>query len=387
MEYQTAHLLVRRLREEDREAIIQLLTDPIVTKTYMVPDCSEAGKAEALFDRLMELSHRADRYVSAIVLEDRLIGLLNETEVSERSIELGYAILPAYHNCGYGTEVLQGAIAYLFAHGFTRVVTGAFSENHPSLRIMEKCGMTRQVQTDTVEYRGEKHLCVYYAAERPYYEAYDDRYRQVHSQNLQWFAETPSPIVHAVIKEFGLTQTHTMLELGCGEGRDASFLLRQGYNVTATDISPEAIRFCREKYGCYVNSFSELDCVSGYWSERYDFIYAVAVVHMLVNDADRNGFYAFIRTHLKKDGLALICTMGDGVQERQSDIRTAFQLQTRVHEQTGASLCIAGTSCRVVSFQSFEEELLRNGLVSVKQGMTAVEPDFPVMMYAVVQLA
>ena len=95
MEYQTAHLLVRRLYEEDREAIIQLLTDPIVTITYMVPDYSEAGKAESLFERLMELSHRADRYVSAIVLEDRLIGLLNETEVSERSIELGYAILPA----------------------------------------------------------------------------------------------------------------------------------------------------------------------------------------------------------------------------------------------------------------------------------------------------
>ena len=36
MEYQTAHLSVRRLYEEDREAIIQLLTDPIVTKTYMV---------------------------------------------------------------------------------------------------------------------------------------------------------------------------------------------------------------------------------------------------------------------------------------------------------------------------------------------------------------
>ena len=213
MEYQTAHLLVRRLREEDREAIIQLLTDPIVTKTYMVPDCSEDGKAESLFERLMELSHRADRYISAIVLEDRLIGLLNETEVSERSIELGYAILPAYHNRGYGTEVLQGAIAYLFAHGFTRVVTGAFSENHASLRIMEKCGMTKQLQTDTVEYRGKTHLCVYYAAERPYYEAYDDRYRQVHEKNLQWFDEGPSAIVGEVIAEFGITKAHKLWSL------------------------------------------------------------------------------------------------------------------------------------------------------------------------------
>ncbi len=31
--------------------------------------------------------------------------------------------------------------------------------------------------------------------ERKYYNAYDDRYRQVHEQNLQWFGENPSPIV------------------------------------------------------------------------------------------------------------------------------------------------------------------------------------------------
>lgn len=39
----------------------------------------------------------------------------------------------------------------------------------------------------------------------------------------------------------------------------------------------------------------------------------------------------------------------------------------------------------MISFKTFEEELTRNGLTVIKQGITAVEPDFSQMMYAVVQ--
>lgn len=57
--------------------------------------------------------------------------------------------------------------------------------------------------------------------ERKYYEAYDDRYQQVHSAGLQWFDQAPTPIVMEVIREFGITSGQSLLELGCGEGRDA----------------------------------------------------------------------------------------------------------------------------------------------------------------------
>jgi len=58
----------------------------------------------------------------------------------------------------------------------------------------------------------------------------------------------------------------------------------------------------------------------------FDFIYSVAVIHMLVLDEDRNAFYQFIRSHLRQDGIALICTMGDGNVEMQSDIGKAFEI-------------------------------------------------------------
>ena len=220
--------------------------------------------------------------------------------------------------------------------------------------------------------------------DRKYYEAYDDRYRQVHDQNLQWFYDEPTAIVTQVIKEFGITRQQTLLELGCGEGRDAYPLLKQGYNLLATDISPAAVAYASSKWPEFADRFAVLDGIGGELADKFDFIYAVAVIHMLVEDADRDGFYSFIRNHLNPGGIALICTMGDGEMERRSDIRTAFELQERTHEQTGKKVKIAGTSCCVVNFDTFRRELNRNGLAIVKEGMTET-PDFPVLMYAVVK--
>lgn len=221
--------------------------------------------------------------------------------------------------------------------------------------------------------------------ERKYYEAYDDRYRQIHSQNLQWFYDEPTPIVLQTINAYGIPQSQKILELGCGEGRDAYPLLQLGYDVRATDISEAAVRYAQKKWPQYGKNFAVLDCISETLEEKFDFIYAVAVVHMLVEDTHRDAFYRFIRTHLNEAGIALICTMGDGTIERQSDIRTAFDLQNRIHEQTGKQVQIASTSCRMVSFETLHKELQRNGLVLLQEGKTAAPPDFPQLMYVVVK--
>lgn len=220
-----------------------------------------------------------------------------------------------------------------------------------------------------------------------YYEAYNDRYQQVHQKGLQWFSAEPSGIVLEVMGEFGTKSSANILEIGCGEGRDACCLLEKGYHVLATDVSPAAIRFCREKWEQWADRFRVLDCLRDRLDDRYDFIYAVAVLHMLVADEDRTGFYRFVARQLSDDGIALIGTMGDGTFEVRSDIRKAFDLQSRTHEQTGQTVLVANTSCRVVTFETFLREIKDNGLSVVKHGITAVEPDFPEMMYAVVKRA
>jgi len=162
MFFDTPRLRIRPMTPADKEAILELLTDKIVGKTYMLPEYGSREAAEPLFLRLVELSKAEDRYVAGIYLDGQFIGMMNETEIKDGKIEMGYAYLPAYYNQGYATEAFRGAIDYLLSHGFHTVVAGAFKENPASLRVMEKCGMTKQDYTDEIEYRGVMHTCVYY---------------------------------------------------------------------------------------------------------------------------------------------------------------------------------------------------------------------------------
>lgn len=223
--------------------------------------------------------------------------------------------------------------------------------------------------------------------DKNYYYAYEQRYQQVHREGLQWASDVPTPVVRQTIERYELTLQAEILEIGCGEGRDALPLLRQGWNLLATDVSPESIRYCREKLPDFAASFAVLDCLKDQKDRRFDFIYAVAVLHMLVPDEDRAVFYRFIREHLKPDGIALICTMGDGQMQMQSDIATAFSLQSRCHQQTGREMMLAGTSCRMVDSSTFSRELSEGGLMVLESGLSASPPDFSSLMYAVVKSA
>ena len=218
---------------------------------------------------------------------------------------------------------------------------------------------------------------------RKYYEAYEERYKTAHEKGVSWAQMKNTPIVMDIIKRYNFHTDRSLLEIGCGEGRDAEIVLENGFHLLATDISPEAIKYCKEKMPDFESNFMVLDCLSRDLDKKFDFIYSVAVVHMLVLDEDRNGFYQFIRRHLNSDGIALICSMGDGKYEMQSDIRSAFEIQEREHES--GKMMVAGTSCRMVSSSTFENELLRNGLKIIEKGITSAIPNFSSLMYAVVQ--
>lgn len=216
-----------------------------------------------------------------------------------------------------------------------------------------------------------------------YYKAYNERYKAIHEKGYSWAGHVPSSIVLETIHKYNLSPAQEILEIGCGEGRDSKAVLQAGFQLTATDISEEAIRYCKANFPEFASRFQILDCLADKLNNRYDFIYAVAVIHMLVLDEDRDGFYHFIHAHLNPEGLALICSMGDGEFEMQSDITTAFTLQERNHES--GKVMVAGTSCRMVSFPTFEAELARNDLEIVEKGFTEAMPDFNCLLYAVVK--
>ena len=217
--------------------------------------------------------------------------------------------------------------------------------------------------------------------EEQYYEAYDLRYQAAHAAGVLWMGQEPTPILTEGLARFGVAKETPMLELGCGEGRDAIPLLRKGYvNLIATDVSEEAIRYCRTLCPEYAERVQVLDCVRGRLDGRYGFLYAVAVLHMLTEDADRRAFLRFVREHLEPDGFALICTMGDGKREFSSDPHAAFEMQER--EAEGKTLTVPATSCRMVNWGTLERELSEAKLRIVERGDTAIPGQFDRMMYA-----
>jgi len=217
-----------------------------------------------------------------------------------------------------------------------------------------------------------------------YYNAYDLRYQQAHKENIQWFSDAASPIVMEMLEKYGITKDAKLLEIGCGEGRDAIALLKEGYDLFATDVSSEAVAYCKKLAPGFGEQFAVFDCLADTLTQKFDFIYAVAVLHMLTEDEDRARFFESIRVHLKEGGLALICTMGDGEDQWKTDPSKAFDMVQREH-LSGKLLELASTSCRVVSWETLHKEIAAASLSIAEEGMCSAPPDFGSMMYVLLK--
>ena len=63
-----------------------------------------------------------------------------------------------------------------------------------------------------------------------YYKAYEKRYKQVYKKNMMWSSDSFTPDVINTINQFSISKSDRILDLGCGEGRDAIYLLENNYD-------------------------------------------------------------------------------------------------------------------------------------------------------------
>ena len=165
MEIRTRRLLLRPLREEDENDVIDLLTDEKITKTYLVPRFASRAEAVPLFQKIMAYSRSDDHYIRGMEYEGRIVGFLNDVSLSEAECELGWVVRPDCWGKGICTEAVSAVLPDLCRMGVRRVIAGAFDTNPASLRVMEKCGMVPIDKTEEIPYRGETHHCVFRAWE------------------------------------------------------------------------------------------------------------------------------------------------------------------------------------------------------------------------------
>lgn len=102
-----------------------------------------------------------------------------------------------------------------------------------------------------------------------------------YNQNAENFiANTQNADMHPTQERFLqlLDANTSILDFGCGSGRDTKYFLKKGYRVTATDGSAELCRLASEFTGIKVKEmlFQELDAIN-----QYDGIWACSsILHL-----------------------------------------------------------------------------------------------------------
>ena len=96
-------------------------------------------------------------------------------------------------------------------------------------------------------------------------------------EDLDWGGRWTRPFL-VLLERSGV---RTVLEVGCGTGHDAARLARAGLDVTAVDVSAEAIRRARERYGAEAR-FEVADVTAGLPADdaTFDAVMANVSLHM-----------------------------------------------------------------------------------------------------------
>lgn len=159
----TQRLTLKPFTEHDAVYITDMLTNPEITRTFMVPSYETQEEYAELSGKLIALSSIEDtaHLEYGIFLGDTPIGFINDCGIKDDTIEIGYVVHPDYKGNGYASEATAAVLNELREMGFKTVKAGYFEENQASRRVMEKCGMHGTDEEDSYNYRGKTHRCLY----------------------------------------------------------------------------------------------------------------------------------------------------------------------------------------------------------------------------------
>ena len=134
----------------------------------------------------------------------------------------------------------------------------------------------------------------------PFWDQYYRGLRQT-GDDLDWEGLWTSPFL-APLRQAG---TRTILELGCGTGNDAARLAREGYSVTALDLSAEAVERARARFGPVVRFLvADMAMPLPFADSSFDAVMSNVALHMFPDSVTRPVF-AEIRRLVRPGGLFL----------------------------------------------------------------------------------
>lgn len=147
---------------------------------------------------------------------------------------------------------------------------------------------------------------------------WDKIYSSYDSEKIPWHSDEPDKELTRLI-ESQKVKPSRVLDVGCGIGTDAIYLALRGSNVTAIDVSNEAIRLAREraeKMGAKVD-FKVANILDvEFQEEGFDFINDRGCFHH-INPSDRGDFGREVNRMLEPNGYYYLRCWSDRENERE----------------------------------------------------------------------
>jgi SAM-dependent methyltransferase len=137
-------------------------------------------------------------------------------------------------------------------------------------------------------------------------------YRERRLQEVSWYEPVPEASLE-LIEEAALARDAAILDAGGGASNLAGHLLRVGYtDITVADISEAALRHSREELGPDAERITWLqtDLRTHGLGRRFDLWHDRAVLHFMVDPADRAAYLDTLRDAVRPSGHLIVATFG-----------------------------------------------------------------------------
>jgi SAM-dependent methyltransferase len=143
-----------------------------------------------------------------------------------------------------------------------------------------------------------------------------DHWRAVYAERqpdrLTWYEPVPETSLR-MINGVGLASDAAIVDIGAGTSRLADQLLRAGYlDVTVVDVAANALALARAELAARAEQVSWLvaDVRDHDFGRQFDLWHDRAVLHFMVEAADRDSYLETLRRSLRPGGHAILATFG-----------------------------------------------------------------------------
>lgn len=191
-------------------------------------------------------------------------------------------------------NITQEELAAQLDITFQAVSKWETGQSYPDITLLPQLAAILEVSIDKL---------MGYAFSEPKRTIYEDEY----NQNHYYWGLTPSKLCYKILSLFPPVKPLKLLDLGCGEGKDAVFFARNGYQVTAFDIAAAGIEKTKrlaDKVGVPVHVF-KADILDFRLDTAYDILYSNGVLHYIRPEL-RQEIFTNYQQHTAPGGLHVL---------------------------------------------------------------------------------